>query len=313
MKKLLPFIFILFFGLQIKAQMWCAPGATWHYRVYANMFPYYDGHIKLSVTNTVTLNNITCQNMVGNFYGKTMTPNSPTTTLSSYVNVQTYESNKVIYIYNSVDSIFDTIANFNANIGDKWLGIKYPNTSCSWPNTNYVRPTIMVVDTAHVTINNVWLRKLKLSSSYYSPSPTFTFTVIEKISGVDNFLFHYTHCIIDGPYYGTFVCYSDNNFPLYNPSSAICDYIPTGVGVYESSRYNSIFKLYPNPTNGVFNLELNEPANLKIYSVTGALVYERSYSESGNFQLDISQVPTGIYNLRTESSRGASNAKLIKN
>ncbi len=311
-KKLLPLIFLLVFGLHIKAQIWCAPGATWHYRVQANMFPYYDGHLKLVVTNTVSLNSVICQDMVGTYYGQTMCAYCPTTTINNFINIQTYENNGVIYIYNSGSLAFDTIANFNAVAGDKWLQIRYPFNICA---NNPVRKAVTVIDTGHVIINSFNLKRIKISIPIQASSGTYTVNVIEKISSLSGFLFHsiYNNCVTDGPSYGNFVCYSDNNFPLYNPSSAICDYIPTGVGINENSISNTILNLYPNPTNGIFNIELNEPANLKIYSATGALVYKRTFDETGNFQLDISEFPNGIYNLRTESSRGASNAKLIKN
>ena len=309
MKKLLLFVFLLIFGFQSKAQIWCAPGATWHYRVYSSFIPYYDGHIKLQVTNTVSINSITCQNMVGIYYGQTMSPTFPTTTINNYVNVQTYENNGVVYIYNTVSLNFDTITNFNANIGDKWLGIKYPNTTCFSPT--YVRATLTVIDTGHVTINSVFLKKIKVSVQ--SPSSlTGTITMVEKISALNGFLFNYSHCIIDGPIYGNFVCYSDSNFPLYNPTSAICNYVPSGVGINENSISNSILKPYPNPTNGIFHIELNEPINLKVYSATGALVFERTFNEKGNFQLDMSDLSNGIYHLRTETSSGSSYSKLIK-
>lgn len=311
MNKIIFILFVTIFNLQVKAQMWCPPGATWHYRVHANMYPYYDGHIKLVVTNTVLINSIVCNNMVGTYIGKTMWPTSPTTTLNNYVDINTYENNKVVYIYNTDSLNFDTIANFNASIGDKWLGIKYPNSTCFSPNTNYVRPTITVVDTAHITINNVWLRKLKLSSTYYSPT-TFTFTIIEKISGVDNFLFHYTQCLVDGPFYGNFVCYSDNNFPLYNPSSSICDYVPTGVGINENSFSSSLLKLYPNPNNGNFTFELDKPCKVTIYNFLGDMVYDHEFSEAGNFQINLSDLAKGIYQLKAENAKGSSYSKLIK-
>lgn len=287
--------------------MWCAPGATWHYRVYQSPYPYYDGNLKLVVTNTVLINNIICNNMVGTFVGIKDLPSFPTVTVTNHVNFQTYENNKVVYIYNADFLNFDTIANFNANIGDKWLGIKYPNSTCVWPNTNYVRPTLTVVDTGHVMINNVFLKKIKVSTQIPS---TYSFTIIEKVSGLSGFLFPYNNCIIDAPYYGNFVCYSDDNFPLYNPSSAICDYIPTGVK--ENSTSNSFLKLYPNPSTGNFNIELDKPCKLKIYNTLGALVYENAFTEAGNFQINISNLANGIYQLKAENAQGSSYSKLIK-
>ncbi len=310
MKKILFILFVTIFGLQINAQMWCPPGATWHYRVYANMYPYYDGHLKLTVTNTVLINSIVCNNMVGTYIGKTMWPTSPTTTLNNYVDINTYESNKVVYIYNTDSFNFDTIANFNANIGDKWLGIKYPNSTCLPPLPNYVRSTLTVFDTGHVMINNIFLRKIKVSTQ---TSPSYSLTMIEKIAGLSGFLFPYNHCIIDGPIFGNFVCYSDNNFPLYNPSSSICDYVPAGVGINKNSISNSLLKLYPNPNNGNFTIELDKPYKVSIYNTLGDLVYDHEFSEAGNFQINLSDLAKGILTAKVENEQGHSYYKIIKN
>lgn len=308
MKKLLPFIFLLFFGLQYKGQVWCQPGAEWHYRISPNFFlPYQDGHLKLTFTNTVIINSIICDNIKGVYKGIFGMPSSPTIT-TNYVSLNIHKINNTVRFYNQDSNAFDTIVDFNAAIGDKWLLIRLTNTSpCS-----FNRPTVTVVDTGHVTINSIWLKKIVINYNFPS-NPVVTDTIIEKMLDVNSFLFPSYQCVSDGTNYGKFRCYSDSNFPLYNPTADICDYVPTGVGINENSFSNSIFKLYPNPTNGIFNIELTEPINLKIYSSAGTLVFERTFDETGNFQLDISHLSNGIYNLRTESGKGASNAKLIKN
>lgn len=312
MKKILFILFVTIFSLQIKAQMWCPQGATWHYRVYANMYPYYDGHIKLVVTNTVLINSIVCNNMVGTYIGKTMWPTSPTTTLNNYVDINTYESNKVVYMYNPYTLLFDTIADFNASIGDKWLSIQYPNTYTNCVSSaNFPRPTISVVDTGHLIINSLSLKKLKLSIQY--SSSTYTVNMVEKISGTNWFLFNYWQCLVDGPFYGNFVCYSDNNFPLYNPSSSICDYVPTGVGINENSFSSSLLKPYPNPNNGNFNIELDKPCKVTIYNTLGDLVYDHEFSEAGNFQINLSDLANGIFTVKADNEQGSSYFKIIKN
>jgi hypothetical protein len=137
--------------------------------------------------------------------------------------------------------------------------------------------------------------------------------MIEKIAGLSGFLFPYNHCIIDGPIFGNFVCYSDNNFPLYNPSSSICDYVPTGVGINENSFSNSPLKLYPNPNNGNFNIELDRPSKVSIYNTLGDLVYDHEFSEAGNFQINLSDLAKGILTAKVENEQGHSYYKIIKN
>ncbi len=308
MKKLILLFAVLICSLQSNAQMWCPPGATWHYRVNMLMMPYYDGHLKLNVTNTVTLNSIVCHNMVGTFNGKAMSANGPVTTINNFINFQTYENNKVVYIYNTSTSAFDTIANFNANIGDKWLIIRFPFVTCA---NNPVRKPITVIDTGHVTINSINLKRVTVSVPYQT-SGTYTVNMIEKISSLLGFMFHSfdSNCATDGSGYGSFVCYSDNNFVLYNPTSTVCDYLP--VGINENLLLAKSLKLFPNPNTGVFTIEIDKASKLSVYNTLGALVYETNFSEAGNFKMDISHLAKGIYNVKTENTSGSSFTKLIK-
>ena len=310
MKKNLFLFTVLILGTQLKSQIWCAPGATWHYRNNFPYTPYFDGYVKLVVTNTVTINSIVCQNMVGTFYGQTISSSSPTTTINNFVNINTYENNKIVYMYNPFSLLFDTIANFNANIGDKWLSILYPNNPSNC-QSNYHRPTITVIDTGHVIINSLNLRKIQVSVQINSAF-SHSLNMIEKIGGVTKFLFDYDQCIVDGPVYGNFVCYSDNNFPLYDPSSSICNYVPTSIGIQESNIAKNALTFYPNPNNGNFNLTLKQASHLKIYNALGSLVYEKEFKDAGNFQINISHFAPGIYQVQAENLSGISYSKLIK-
>jgi len=141
----------------------------------------------------------------------------PIVTVNNFINFQTYENNKVTFLYNQSTLAFDTIANFNANIGDKWLDIHFPdgnsNATC-YNNTVLPRKSVTVIDTGHVLVNNLPLKKITVTYQLGFGSYTGTLTMVEKISGINGFLFPFAHCIIDGPSYGNFVCYSDNNFPV---------------------------------------------------------------------------------------------------
>lgn len=83
-------------------------------------------------------------------------------------------------------------------------------------------------------------------------------------------------------------------------------------GIKENSPSNSILKIYPNPTSGNFIIEVDKPCKLKIYNSLGDLVYQNSFSEAGNFQINVSYLSSGIYMLKAENSQGSSYSKLIK-
>ena len=71
-------------------------------------------------------------------------------------------------------------------------------------------------------------------------------------------------------------------------------------------RFNMI---YPNPTNGLVNVEIQNQTiqNIKLYDLQGRLIKEISQS-----QLDLSNYSNGTYFLRAQTDKGFYSYKLIK-
>ena len=78
-------------------------------------------------------------------------------------------------------------------------------------------------------------------------------------------------------------------------------------------RNASTILLYPNPNEGIVNVELGEwrQVNISVYDVEGKMVYhEEDINERKHqFQLD---VPAGVYVVELESSAGKQSMKLVK-
>jgi len=93
-----------------------------------------------------------------------------------------------------------------------------------------------------------------------------------------------------------------------NPTPMPC----TILGIDDATADNSI-SLFPNPSNGsIINLKLNKgttSADVRIYSVTGALVYEKSF-ESNLIQINTNLV-SGIYVVKVNTNLGTVNKNLI--
>jgi photosystem II stability/assembly factor-like uncharacterized protein len=88
------------------------------------------------------------------------------------------------------------------------------------------------------------------------------------------------------------------------------------VGIKEVETGSEI-KLYPNPANGLINIELGESdpgeIRLKIFSVDGRIrKSETSISNPGKITLDISSLEPGIYILRMTSANGTMVGKMLK-
>ncbi len=292
MRKLIILIFILNFTITIMAQTWCAQGAQWHYRVYNSSYPYADGYIQLNNTGTVTVGGKVCDNLVGNRYGVFIFSGAPSTTVNGYINLQTYKNNNVVYLYNTETLVFDTIVDYNATIGNTWLLTNYP-ASLNTSSCNFSRPKCTVINTGTVVINAQTLKTIELTSQLYSQ--TYTISLVEKIGTITGFLFPYYHCIIDGPSYGGFVCYSDNNFALYNPSGVACNYTTVGLNEFASTGSATV-KVYPNPFSNqlTINTTSNELKKLIITNPLGQQVYQTTFNQN-NITLDLPQLQSGAY------------------
>ena len=74
----------------------------------------------------------------------------------------------------------------------------------------------------------------------------------------------------------------------------------------------SNFKVYPNPSKGIFNVNTEEVLVIEIYDIVGKLV-KTSKIEIGTSSIDISNLNSGVYLLKTINSENKSQVfKLIK-
>ncbi|WP_033961397.1 T9SS type A sorting domain-containing protein [Psychroserpens jangbogonensis] len=73
------------------------------------------------------------------------------------------------------------------------------------------------------------------------------------------------------------------------------------------------FNMYPNPAKDVLNIKLNNitKANLSIYDIQGKLVLEHSISEEQNFELNVSDLQSGMYFVKLNTETRSIVKKLI--
>ncbi|MGO1751053.1 MAG: T9SS type A sorting domain-containing protein [Psychroflexus sp.] len=70
------------------------------------------------------------------------------------------------------------------------------------------------------------------------------------------------------------------------------------------------FEMYPNPSEGLVNFKSDEGFSLKIYSLSGQLVYESSEMQTQS-QIDLSQLATGVYLTKITIDNNTKTEKLI--
>ena len=95
-------------------------------------------------------------------------------------------------------------------------------------------------------------------------------------------------------------------------SAITVDWVPTsGVGVAAVSA-NPELSVYPNPSNGVFNVNFYQVNNIKVINTLGAVVYEEKVDPSTlNKSIDLSTFANGIYFISVSNDKGTSNQKVI--
>ncbi len=316
MKKALLLFLILFFTQSGKAQTWCAPGAEWLYRVYQGgfLFPQ-DGFLRVKVDSSYIQGGISYHVLNGTFYGHQGAPNSPTLTAPKRYCATTYESNKVVYVSRRDYPIFDTLANFNASIGDKWLKVDlYNDCSPSYTPGIHLR-YVTVIDTGHVIINNISLKKLVLGLHPSSVTSN-TIIMVEKIGSLNGFMHPYVICFSDHWNLGEFSCYSDTNFPTYKNSNytLACDY--RTVGKDEFTLGGLELNVFPNPASDHIKIEFSgenapEQFQVQVFNLLGKqVVSELSYSGGS---LNLVGLKTGLYTLNLVSDgQVLARRKLVK-
>lgn len=99
-------------------------------------------------------------------------------------------------------------------------------------------------------------------------------------------------------------------------SIEICSEAPLGVDENPTALESVL--VYPNPSGGLFNVELqsNQNNNIKIsvYDVRGRIIFEKLYDNSLRFEqtIDLSPVESGIYIMEISDGKNKINRRIIK-
>jgi len=86
-------------------------------------------------------------------------------------------------------------------------------------------------------------------------------------------------------------------------------YINASVGINESVPQQFV-NIYPNPSNGVFNIQLKEESDVFIYSSIGELVYHQKHN-MGKVQVFLDGLTNGIYFVKIKNQHQEEFSKIV--
>jgi len=289
-------LFLLCSGLSF-AQNWAPNGAQWHYSYYG----FFPGYVDITYTADTIIDGQASKELTKTYHGLGWDQSITSVTFGYEY---TYEANGVVYL--RYQNQWDTLYNFNAQVGQSWRMAKQPFTNVATHNSR-----IKILATGNLIINNETRKYLvaeKCDSNNISMG-WFNDTLIENIGFLHDYLLPYDQFdgAVDGNEGGPFRCYSDNNFAIYKPNYLeVCDYI-MGTTELEGS---ASFQVYPNPVSDQINIPetlIQEYNHYRILSSEGKLIQKGQTTE----QIDVANLPAGNYTLLIESQTQKRYAKML--
>ncbi|WP_281847443.1 T9SS type A sorting domain-containing protein [Olleya namhaensis] len=112
-----------------------------------------------------------------------------------------------------------------------------------------------------------------------------------------------------------FVFHSDQS--VVEEGVIVDNLVITGNALSVAEFSESNFLVFPNPSEGVFNIKTKtiNTFNISVYDVTGKIMYQKqdAKTNNNNYKLDLSKYSTGVYFLNLETETSKITKKLIVN
>jgi len=223
--------------------------------------------------------------------------------------------------------------------GLTWSSMTRINDDASTSNTQWMG-TMSVAPNGRIDI--IWLDTrddlsgLDSSALYYSYSidEGNTWSANEKLSGLFDPHVGYPNQNKMGDYFDMI---SDNagahlswTNTLNGEEDVYYSHIipPIANGVNEFTIQNSEFRIYPNPTSGIFTVAVGSDSSsqykIEIYNVYGEKVFSRDNGQltmhngqlsiiNSSLSIDLSSQPSGIYFLQLKTEQGTATKKIVIN
>ncbi|WP_395057193.1 M4 family metallopeptidase [Flavobacterium sp.] len=244
--------------------------------------------------------------LVGNYPDKT----------TSYLVSQCYDLTNMSNPSVNFDMAFDLESNwdiiyfeYSTNSGANW-NVLGTSADANWYNSSRLPDAANTAESCFNCIGKQW-------TGLYATAPI-------GGTGVNGNKRNYSHTLTPFGFGGAtpasnimfrFNFVSDDN--SNNTGVFIDNFIVQGVLSTTENQFES-FGVYPNPSNGVFNLVLStsEKVNITLHDLRGRSIYNETFSSNGsvfNKELNFSTLSSGIYMLNVDSAGKKASKKIIIN
>ncbi len=97
---------------------------------------------------------------------------------------------------------------------------------------------------------------------------------------------------------------------LYEVSAEFKLYV---VDVLDIDNLSNNIQIFPNPSNGIFTIAGDDIVSIDIINIKGEIIRSDQNISQKNNNLDISDMPNGIYFIKINSKLSSELRKIIKN
>jgi hypothetical protein len=94
------------------------------------------------------------------------------------------------------------------------------------------------------------------------------------------------------------------------------DWIPASTAGIDDLSEDQAVAVYPNPTEGIFNVDYKKANAIRVINILGTVVAEEQINEAagpGTKSMDLSNFANGIYWINVSNSAGSRNYKIVLN
>ncbi|MEO7080976.1 MAG: hypothetical protein ABIY71_05580, partial [Flavobacteriales bacterium] len=227
-RSFVPFLLAMMMApVALNAQVWCPPGAVWHYAANPCMGAC-PGFVKMVSAGDTVVDGQPCTRLerTGSYFNLIYQIEVYDTLPELY----TYEDQGVVWMFDPQSNAFDTLYNFNALPGDQWQLLPMPGPPTCSTSSYYT-----VLDTGTTVVSGFSLRWLSVDVTYVlepdNDTMIFADTLVERIGSLQSYMLPYDACngMLDWSEGGNLRCYSDNEINYVSDSAQDCEFT-VGIG-----------------------------------------------------------------------------------